>query len=73
MQFDNAKITAFGSTRRKHTAPAEDANIHALLVAKTPVVTLVGKSWDLHVYDVLETDLAENFAMIGDSGGNQAY
>jgi 2-isopropylmalate synthase len=67
MHFENAKITAFGSTRRKHTSPADDANINALLMAKTPVVTLVGKSWDLHVRDVLETDLAENLAMIGDS------
>jgi 2-isopropylmalate synthase len=46
---------------------ATDANIRALLEAETPVVTVVGKSWDLHVHDVLETDLEENLAMIGES------
>ena len=67
MAFRHAKIAAFGSTRRKLTAPADDPNLQALLAARTPVVTLVGKSWDLHVRDVLETDLEENLAMIGDS------
>ncbi|NCF68962.1 MAG: citramalate synthase [Chloroflexi bacterium] len=67
MTFNTAKISAFGSTRYKNTEPGEDANIQALLDAKTPVVTLVGKSWDLHVRDVLETDLEENLAMIADS------
>lgn len=61
------KIAAFGSTRKKDTHPADDANIQALLAAETPVVTLVGKSWDLHVRDVLETDGEENLAMIGES------
>ena len=63
----NARIAAFGATRRKHAPVADDDNIRALLDAETPVVTVVGKSWDLHVYDVLETDLEENLAMIGDS------
>jgi len=63
----HARITAFGSTRRKNSRPEEDPNIQALLDAQTPVITLVGKSWDLHVCDVLETSLAENLAMIGDS------
>ncbi len=67
MQFKNARITAFGATRRKYSAPATDPNIQALLMAETPTVTLVGKSWDLHVFDVLETDLEENLAMIADS------
>ncbi|MGB9641386.1 MAG: citramalate synthase, partial [Anaerolineales bacterium] len=67
MTFQNAKIAAFGSTTRKDTPPDEDANIQALLDAETPVVTLVGKSWDLHVYHVLETTLAENLRMIGSS------
>lgn len=67
MVWQNAKIAAFGSTRRKQAATATDPNIRALLEAETPVVTLVGKSWDLHVRDVLETDLEENLAMIGDS------
>ncbi len=63
----NAKIAAFGSTRRKNSKPEDDANIKALLDANTPVVTIVGKSWDLHVTDVLETTMDENLAMIGDS------
>jgi 2-isopropylmalate synthase len=65
--FRHARLAAFGSTRRKDTAVAEDANINALLAAETPVVTLVGKSWDLHVLEVLETDLEENLAMIAES------
>ena len=67
MEFTTAKITAFGATRRKNTTAGEDANIQALLAAETPVVTVVGKSWDLHVFDVLETDLEENLAMIAES------
>ena len=62
-----AKVAAFGSTRRKDTLPEDDTNIKALLEANTPVVTLVGKSWELHVKDVLETTMEENLAMIADS------
>lgn len=67
MTWQSAKIAAFGSTTRKETPPEEDANIQALLEAQTPVVTLVGKSWDLHVFHVLETTLEENLRMIGSS------
>lgn len=67
MTFKNAKIAAFGSTRRKNSRTETDPNIVALMDAETPVVTLVGKSWDLHVRDVLETDLEENLAMISES------
>jgi 2-isopropylmalate synthase len=63
----HARVTAFGSTRRKNSRPEDDPNIQALLDAQTPVITLVGKSWDLHVCDVLETSLEENLAMIADS------
>ncbi len=65
--LSHARLAAFGSTRRKNTRPADDANIDALLSAETPVVTLVGKSWELHVVDVLETTAAENLAMIEES------
>lgn len=65
--LSHAKLAAFGSTRRKHSRPADDANIQALVGADTPVVTLVGKSWELHVVDVLETNPAENRAMIEES------
>lgn len=67
MTWQHAKIAAFGSTRRAHVRAEDDANLHALLDARTPVVTLVGKSWTLHVTEILETTLAENLAMIGDS------
>jgi 2-isopropylmalate synthase len=67
LPFKNAKITAFGSTRRKNNRPDEDPNLRALLDAETPVVTLVGKSWDLHVKDVLDTSMEENLNMIGES------
>ena len=67
MTLCNATLTAFGSTRRANISAAEDANLAALLEADTPVVTLVGKCWDLHVTRVLETSLEENFAMISDS------
>lgn len=67
MQFSNAKIAAFGATRKKSTLPEEDANIRELLAAGTPVVTLVGKSWDFHVRQVVETSLRENLDMIAES------
>jgi 2-isopropylmalate synthase len=62
-----AKITAFGSTRYKKTTCDADGNIQALIRANTPVVTLVGKSWDLHVDYVLETEPEENLRMISES------
>jgi 2-isopropylmalate synthase len=67
MKFQGAKIAAFGSTLKKGNHPDEDANLQALLAAETPVVTLVGKSWNLHVTEVLETSLEENLAMIANS------
>jgi 2-isopropylmalate synthase len=67
MDLKHAKITAFGSTCRKGSSPAEDANIRALLDAQTPVVTLVGKTSMLHVTDVLRTTPDENLRMIRES------
>ncbi len=62
-----AQVAAFGATRRAGTTCEADPQIKMLLDADTPVVTLVGKSWDLHVHHVLETTLEENLAMIADS------
>jgi 2-isopropylmalate synthase len=62
-----ARIAAFGATRRAGVSCEADPQIALLLEAETPVVTLVGKTWDLHVYRVLETTLDENLAMIADS------
>jgi 2-isopropylmalate synthase len=67
LHFEHAKVVAFGATRKKNIRPEEDPNLQALLAAETPVVALVGKSWDLHVSEVLETSLSENLAMIGES------
>jgi 2-isopropylmalate synthase len=65
--YSNAKITAFGMTMKKGLLPDHDPNLVALLEAETPVVTLVGKSWDLHVEQVLGTSLADNLDMISAS------
>ncbi|MDP2728619.1 MAG: citramalate synthase, partial [Dehalococcoidia bacterium] len=59
--------TAFGSTCRPKSRPEADPNLLALLEAGTRAVTLVGKSWDLHVTEVLETSLAENLRIIRES------
>ena len=67
LDLKNAKITAFGSTCRVGTTPAEDANIQAMLESGAPVCTVVGKSWDLHVRDVLKTNLDENLRIIEES------
>ena len=61
------KIAAFGSTRHRANAADNDPNLRALLDAETPVVTLFGKSWLLHVTEVLGATADENLAMIGDS------
>jgi 2-isopropylmalate synthase len=63
----HAKVVAFGMTRRKNADAATDTGIKALLDAETPVVTIVGKTWDMHVRDILGTDLEENLRMIADS------
>src|SRR3989441_363378 len=65
--FKHAKIAAFGSTRRANTKCKDDPQIDALVKANTPVVTLVGKTWSLHVAEVIRTTPEENLAMIADS------
>ena len=67
LSFENAKIAAFGATLKKNKRLEDDENIQMLLAADTPVVTLVGKSWDLHVNEVLETSLNKNLEMISES------
>jgi len=67
LNLQHAKIAAFGSTCRAGADPAEDANIQALIEAGTPVCTLVGKSWTMHVADVLQTTLKENLRIIQES------
>ncbi|HXG39648.1 MAG TPA: citramalate synthase [Candidatus Limnocylindrales bacterium] len=67
LTFRNAKLAAFGATRHRLARPADDPNLRALVEAETPVVTIFGKSWLLHVTDVLGATPEENLAMIGDS------
>ncbi|MBL9142626.1 MAG: citramalate synthase [Verrucomicrobiaceae bacterium] len=65
--WKNAKITAFGMTRRGKLKVEEDPQVQMLLDAKTPVVTIVGKTWPLHVTEVFGVTLEENLAMIADT------
>ncbi len=65
--WQQIKVAAFGSTRRAGLHPEEDPNLLKLLEAETPVVTLFGKSWLLHVHEVLKTVPEENLKMIEDS------
>jgi 2-isopropylmalate synthase len=67
LQLERAALTAFGMTRRPHAEAATDPTLGALLDARTEVVCLVGKAWDLHVKEALGTTLEENLAMVADS------
>ena len=67
LDLKHAKVTAFGSTRRANTPVEDDAQVKLLLEANTPVVTIFGKSWLLHVTDVLRTTPEENVQMIEDT------
>ncbi len=67
LALKNAKVTAFGMTRRASLAVEDDPNLQALLDAETPVTTVVGKTWTLHVHDVLRTTLDENLRMVQES------
>jgi 2-isopropylmalate synthase len=67
LDLERARVAAFGSTCRVGNSPAEDANIQAMLAAETPVVTVVGKTWRLHVRDVLRTTEEENLRIIRES------
>jgi len=63
----HARVAAFGMTRRKGVQPGEDTCLKALLDSEAPLITLVGKTWDMHVREVLNTTLDENLNMIADS------
>jgi 2-isopropylmalate synthase len=65
--FKTACLTAFGSTRKPHIRPADDANLIALLDSETAAVAIFGKSWTLHVERIMNNTRAENLAMITDS------
>ncbi|GEP43251.1 citramalate synthase [Brevifollis gellanilyticus] len=65
--WKKAKITAFGMTRRGKLKVEDDAQVQMLLDAQTPAVTIVGKTWPLHVTEVFQVSLEENLAMIADT------
>jgi 2-isopropylmalate synthase len=65
--WKNAKITAFGMTRRGKLAVEQDQQVQLLLDANTPAVCIVGKTWPLHVTEVFQVTLEENVKMIADT------
>lgn len=65
--WKHAKLAAFGSTAHHKNLPEDDSNIRALLDAETPVVTIFGKSWDLHVSTALKIALSRNCDLIRSS------
>ncbi len=67
LTLQNARLCAFGSTCRKNSSPEADANVLSLLTANTPAVAIFGKTWDLHVTEVLGTTLAENLRLVRDT------
>lgn len=66
-KLSQAKIAAFGSTRRAKVTPDKDQNIRTLIQAEPDVVTIFGKSWDFHVREALRIPLEENLELIFDS------
>ncbi|MCS7338338.1 MAG: citramalate synthase [Verrucomicrobiae bacterium] len=66
-KFKRAKLAAFGATRRKGMRADKDPQVQMLVEAGTPVVTVFGKTWLLHVRHVLGTTPEENLAMISDT------
>lgn len=67
LKLKHARLAAFGSTRRAGTKASEDVQLKTLLDSGMPVMTIVGKTWTLHVTEILRTTLEENLAMIEDS------
>lgn len=66
-KWKHATIAAFGSTRRAKIKAADDVNLKELIKSQAEIVTIFGKTWDLHVTDILKTTLPENLEMIADS------
>ena len=67
LNLGSSLLAAFGMTRRRGMKASEDPGIAALLAAQTPVITIVGKSWDFHATEVLGVSLQENLDMIGET------
>ncbi len=67
IDFEHAKIVAFGSTRRANNRPEDDQILNTLLETKTEAIAIFGKSWTMHVTKALRISLEENLALIQDS------
>ncbi|HMN27020.1 MAG TPA: citramalate synthase [Caldilineaceae bacterium] len=67
LDLKRARIAAFGSTCRAGSDPADDPQVRLLIDSQAPVIAVFGKSWDLHVNEVLRTTLEENLRMIGET------
>ena len=67
LKIKGSVLTAFGSTRKANMAVGQDPQVKSLLEAETKVVTIFGKSWDLHVREVFKVSLEENLRMIADT------
>ncbi|MFV0437620.1 MAG: citramalate synthase [Desulfopila sp.] len=67
VKLNHAKLAAFGSTRHFKNPPQEDPNLISLLDTGVPVITIFGKSWDIHVTDALNIGLEDNLQIIQDS------
>lgn len=67
LKLRKAKVTAFGSTRHARNTPAKDPNLRKLVESRAPVVTIFGKTWDLHVTEALRVPLETNLQMIQSS------
>jgi 2-isopropylmalate synthase len=67
LKLKRTKVAAFGMTRKPSSNPSQDLSLKMLLDADTPVVTLVGKTWDLHVRDDLRISKKANLEIIADS------
>lgn len=67
LKLKHAKLTAFGATRFARNPVEKDANVLALLEAETPVISIFGKTWDIHATRVLGISLEENLTLIADT------
>jgi 2-isopropylmalate synthase len=67
LKLERSKLCAFGSTRKANTKCGDDSQLRSLLQANTEAVSIFGKSWDLHVKEVLRVSGEENLAMISET------
>ncbi len=67
IKFKNSELVAFGSTRRPKINPSDDENLKALIKSGVRLVAIFGKTWDMHVTDILKVSLQENLRMIYDT------